>query len=69
MFEGFVAEPGFDYSEAFCSYSFLHLAEVGLAGCLVTVATGFSEVGVSSEAFDEVLEVRYLFELAEHEGP
>jgi len=32
------------------------------------VAAGVSEVGVSSEAFDEVLHVGYLEELAEHQG-
>jgi hypothetical protein len=45
----------------FRSDSFLHLGEVGFTGCLVTVATGFSEVGFSSEAFNEVFDVGYLF--------
>ena len=29
----------------------------------------FSEASFSSEALDEVFDVWYLFELAEHEGP
>ncbi len=41
---------------------------MGLAGGPVPVSADFSEVGVSSEAFDEVLDVGYLLELAEHQG-
>jgi len=41
---------------------------VGVAGSLVPVAACLSEVGIPSEAFDEVLHVGYLEELAEHEG-
>ena len=43
---------------------FFILTEVGLAGGFVTVSAGFSEVGVSSEAFNEVLDVGYLLYLA-----
>ena len=32
------------------------------------VAAGFSEASFSSEAFDEVFDVWYLFELSDHEG-
>ena len=42
---------------------------MGLAGGPVPVSTHFSQVGVSSEAFDEVLDVGYLLQLAEHESP
>jgi len=41
-----------------------HLAEVGLRGRLVPVSARLSEVGVPLEAFDEVLHVGYLEELA-----
>ena len=41
-----------------------HLGEMGLTGSAVTVAACLSEVGVSSEAFDEVLDVGYLLQLA-----
>jgi len=39
-----------------------------LGGCAITVAAGVSEAGVSSEAFDQVLHLGYLEELADHEG-
>ncbi len=55
--------------EALDSDPLLHLAEVGVAGSPVPVAAGVSEVGIPSEAFDEVLDVGYLVQLAEHEGP
>ena len=42
---------------------------MGLARGLVTVSAGFSEVGVASEAFDEVLDVGDLLQLAEHQRP
>ena len=42
---------------------------MGVAGGLVPVSAGVSEVGVASEAFDEVLDVGDLLELSEHEGP
>jgi len=66
--EGFSAEPCFYESEAFCSYSFLHLCEVGFGGCLVTVPACFSEAFFSSEAFGEVFDVWYLFMLSDYEG-
>ena len=56
-------------AEALGSYSLLHLREVGFAGSPVTVSADLSEVWVSSEAFDEVLDVGYLLQLAEHQGP
>ena len=68
MSEGFSAEPCFYEPEAFCSHSFLHLGEVGFGGCLVTVSAGFSEASFSSEAFHQVFDVWYLFELSDHEG-
>ena len=46
----------------------LHLGEVGFAWCLVTVAADLSEAGVSSQPLHQVLDVGYLFELAEEEG-
>jgi hypothetical protein len=61
MAEGFFSEPGFYGSEAFCSYSFLHLGKMSLGGCFFLVSAGFSEVVVSSEAFDEVFDVWCLF--------
>jgi len=54
MSESFSAEPCFYESEAFCSYSFLHLGEMGLAGGFVPVAASRSEVGVASEALHQV---------------
>ena len=63
-----MAEPGFDDAEAFCSYSFLHLGEVGLAGRPFAVAAGPSEVWFSSQPLGEVFDVGYLEELSEHEG-
>jgi hypothetical protein len=42
---------------------------VGFGGCLVLVSAGFSEVSVSSEAFDQIFDVWYLFELSDHESP
>ena len=68
MFEGFSAHPGLDGSEAFDAYPFTHLCEVGFSGCLVPVATGFSESFFSSESFNEVFDVWDLFELSDHEG-
>ena len=44
-------------------------SEVSLGGCFVLVSAGVSDVGVSSEAFDEVPYVGDLVQLAEHEGP
>ena len=54
--------------EALGADAFLHLREVGFCGGLVPVAAIVSEVGVSSEAFDEVLHAGYLVQLAEHQG-
>ncbi len=68
MFHCFFAEPCFDDSEALDTDAFLHLSKMSLGGCLVLVSAGFSEVFVSSEAFDEVFDVWYLFELSCHEG-
>ena len=51
------------------AYPLLHLGEVGLAGGPVPVSADSSKVGVSSEAFHQVLDVGYLLELAEHQGP
>ena len=48
MLQGFSAEPGFDDAEAFGSYSFLHLGEVGLCWDVVMVAAGFAEASFSS---------------------
>ncbi len=39
------------------------------AGALSWYPAGFSEVVVSSEAFYQVFDVWYLFELSDHEGP
>ena len=66
--EGFPSEPGLDDSEAFGSYSLLHLAKVGFGGGFVLVSAGVSEDGAAFEAFDEVFHVGYLEELSEHEG-
>jgi hypothetical protein len=68
MAEGFSAEPCFYDTEALDTDAFLHLCEVGFGGCFVLVSAGFSEVVVSFEAFDEVFDVWYLFELSKHEG-
>jgi hypothetical protein len=57
-----------DDPESFNAYSLLHLGEVGLGGGLVPVSAGVSEVGVAFEAFDEVLDLGYLEELAEQQG-
>ena len=67
--QGFSSEPGLDDAEALGSDALLHLAEVGFAGGPVAVSASPSEVGVASEAFHKVLDVGYLLELAEHEGP
>ncbi len=68
MFQCFSAESCFDDSEAFYPNPFLHLSKMSLSGCLVPVPAGFSEVSVSSEAFYQVFDVWYLFELSDHEG-
>lgn len=69
MFQCFSAEPCFYDYETFYPDLFLHLCEVGFSGCLVLVPAGFSEVSVSFEAFDQVFDVWYLFELSDHESP
>ena len=66
MAEGFSAESCFYDSEAFYPDPFLHLCEMCLGGCLVPVPTGFTKVSVSSEAFHQVFDVWYLFELSDH---
>jgi len=66
--EGFPSEPGLYDAEALDADPLLHLGEVGVAGGPVPVAAYLSEVGVASEAFDEVLDVGYLLDLAEHQG-
>ena len=48
---------------------FLIPSEVGVAGGLVPVAACLPQVGIPSEAFDEVLDLGYLEDLSEHEGP
>jgi len=68
MSEGFSAEPCFYDLESFCSYSFLHLCEMGFGECLVPIPAGLSEASFSSEALDKVFDVWYLFELPDHEG-
>ena len=69
MFQCFSAEPCFDEPETLYPDPFLHLSKMSLGGCLVPVPAGFSEVSVSSEAFYQVFDVRYLFELSDHESP
>ena len=69
MFQCFSAEPCFDDSEAFNAYPFLHLSKVGFSGCFVLVPAYVTEVSVSSEAFYQVFDIRYLFELSDHESP
>ena len=48
--------------------TFLIPSEVDFAGGPVMVSAGFSEASFSSEAFDEVFDVWYLFELSDHAG-
>ena len=41
---------------------------MSLGGCFFLVPAGFSEVVVSSEAFYQVFDVWYLFELSDYES-
>ena len=66
--DGLAAHVGLYDVEALGPDSPLHLGEVGLYGRLLSVSAHLSEVGVSLEAFDQVLHVGYLEELSEHEG-
>ena len=69
VFQGLAAEPGFDDAKALGPDAPLHLAEVGLGWCAITVATDPAQVRIPLEALDQVLHVWNLFQLAEHQGP
>ena len=69
MSEGFPSESGLDDGESLDVDALLHLGEVGFAGGPITVTAYMPQVGVPPEAFDEVLDVGYLLELSERQGP
>lgn len=66
--QGLAAKPRIYRPEPLDAYPLLHLGEVGLGGDSATVAAGFSEEGVSSEPFSQVLHVWYLLQLAQHKS-
>jgi hypothetical protein len=63
-----VAQPLLYCEEAFSSYAFFHLAEVGFSRHFVAVSAGGPHFLVSVEPFNQVFDVRYLLQLAQQQS-
>jgi hypothetical protein len=64
-----MAKPRLNRAKAFEANSLFHLGEVGFGGNCAAIAAGFSQEMIPIKPLHQILNVRYLFQLTQHERP